>query len=78
MIDWSQLIDGRDHIHELYPQIWDLKLIKRPSWLVKKHLRPGMRILDVGAGDKRMEGRVKVESGPGRRVKATFYQDKKE
>ena len=59
MIDWSQLIDGRDHIHELYPQIWDLKLIKRPSWLVKKHLRPGMRILDVGAGDKRMEGRVK-------------------
>jgi lipopolysaccharide export system protein LptA len=26
----------------------------------------------------RMEGRVKVESGPGRRVKATFYQDTKE
>ena len=24
-----------------------------------QHLRPGMRILDVGAGDKRMEGRVK-------------------
>jgi lipopolysaccharide export system protein LptA len=26
----------------------------------------------------RVEGRVKVESGPGRRVKATFYQEKKE
>jgi len=59
MIDWSQLIDGCDQIHKRYPKIWDLKLIKRPSWLVKKHLRPGMRILDVGAGDKRMERRVK-------------------
>jgi SAM-dependent methyltransferase len=59
MIDWSQLIDGRDQIHERYPKIWDVKLIKRPSWLVKKHLRPGMRILDVGAGDKRMKRRVK-------------------
>lgn len=59
MIDWGQLIDGRDQIHKRYPKIWDLKLIKRPSWLVKKHLRPGMRILDVGAGDKRMERRVK-------------------
>jgi hypothetical protein len=59
MIEWSQLIDGRDQIHERYPKIWDLKLIKRPSWLVKKHLRPGMRILDVGASDRRMEGRVK-------------------
>lgn len=59
MIDWSQLINGREQIHERYPHIWSLKLIKRPSWLVKKLLRPGMRILDVGAGDRRMEGRVK-------------------
>lgn len=59
MIDWSQLIDGRDQIHERYPKIWDLRLIKRPSWLVNKHLRPSMRILDVGAGDRRMEKRIK-------------------
>jgi 2-polyprenyl-3-methyl-5-hydroxy-6-metoxy-1,4-benzoquinol methylase len=59
MIDWSQLINGRDQIHTRYPYIWKLGLIKRPSWLVKKHLRPGMRILDIGAGDRRMERRVK-------------------
>jgi SAM-dependent methyltransferase len=59
MIDWSKLINYRDKIHELYPQIWDLKLIRRPSWLLKRHLRPGMRILDVGASDRRMEKRVK-------------------
>lgn len=59
MIDWSNLINYRDQIHERYPRIWDLKLIKRPSWLLKRHLRQGMRILDVGASDRRMEKRVK-------------------
>ena len=59
MINWNQLIIDRDHIYKRYPKIWDLKLIKRPSWLLKKHLRPGMRILDVGASDRRMEQSVK-------------------
>jgi SAM-dependent methyltransferase len=59
MLDWDRLIHYRDQIHERYPRIWDLKLIKRPSWLLKKHLRPAMRILDVGASDRRMERRVK-------------------
>ncbi|MCJ7662700.1 MAG: methyltransferase domain-containing protein [Desulfobacterales bacterium] len=58
MLDWSKLISYREQIHERYPQIWALKLIKRPSWLLKKHLCPGMRILDVGAGDRRMAKRV--------------------
>jgi 2-polyprenyl-3-methyl-5-hydroxy-6-metoxy-1,4-benzoquinol methylase len=59
MIDWARLIDYRDKIHKRYPKIWDLKLIKRPSWLLKKHLRQGIRILDVGASDKRIQKRVR-------------------
>jgi 2-polyprenyl-3-methyl-5-hydroxy-6-metoxy-1,4-benzoquinol methylase len=59
MLDWSQLINYRDQIHKRYPRIWALMLIKRPSWLLKSHLRPGMRILDVGASDKRMQKKVK-------------------
>jgi 2-polyprenyl-3-methyl-5-hydroxy-6-metoxy-1,4-benzoquinol methylase len=59
MIDWTELINCRDKIHERYSKIWDLKLIKRPSWLLKRRLRPGMRILDVGASDRRMQKRVK-------------------
>ncbi len=62
MIDWTALINYRDQIHKRYPKIWDLKLIKRPSWLLKKLIRPGMRILDVGASDKRMQKRVKEVS----------------
>ncbi len=59
MLSWNELIIDRDQIHKRYPKIWDLKLIKRASRLLKKRLRPGMRILDVGAGDKRLEKKVK-------------------
>jgi 2-polyprenyl-3-methyl-5-hydroxy-6-metoxy-1,4-benzoquinol methylase len=59
MLDWSQLINLRDQIHKRYPTVWDLKLIKRPSRLLKSLLRPGIRILDVGASDRRMEKRIK-------------------
>ena len=59
MIDWTELINCRGKIHQRYSKIWALKLIKRPSWLLKRLLRPGMRILDVGASDRRMERRVK-------------------
>jgi SAM-dependent methyltransferase len=58
MLDWSQIIHYRDQIHKRYPKIWNLKLIKRPSWLLNKLIRPGMRILDVGASDKRMQEKV--------------------
>lgn len=59
MIDWSRLIANRDEIHERYPRVWGLRLIKRPSRLVKTLIRPGMRILDVGASDRRMERGIK-------------------
>lgn len=59
MIKWSEMIQYLDQIHERWPSIWDLKLIKRPSRLIMHHLRPGMRILDVGASDRRMEQRIK-------------------
>ena len=59
MINWTELINCRDKIHRRYSRIWALKLIKRPSWLLEKLLRPGMRILDVGASDKRMQKRIK-------------------
>ncbi len=59
MLNWNQLIIGRDQIHKRYPKVWNLKLIKRPSWLLMKLLRPGMHILDVGASDRRMQKRVR-------------------
>lgn len=59
MLDWSQIIYHRDQIHERFPKIWDIPLIKRRFTLVDKNLRSGMRLLDVGAGERGMEPKIK-------------------
>ena len=59
MIPWSQIKEYREQIHQRYPSIWSLKLIKRPSRLIKELVSPGMHVLDVGAGDRRLEKRIK-------------------
>jgi hypothetical protein len=58
MIDWSQIIHYRDQIHERYRKIWDIPLIKRRFTLIDRHISPGMCLLDVGAGERGMEGKI--------------------
>ena len=53
-LDWSQIIYYRDQIHKRYRTVWDLKIVRRRSRFVQSHLRPGMRMLDVGAWDRKM------------------------
>lgn len=57
-LDWSQLIYYRNQIHERYRKIWDIPLIKRRFTLIERNLYPGVRILDVGAGERGMKGRI--------------------
>lgn len=59
MLSWSQIIHYRDQIHRRYRKIWHIPLIKRRFSLVDKNLRSGMRILDVGAGERGMKVKIK-------------------
>jgi SAM-dependent methyltransferase len=59
MLDWSKLINYRDQIHERYRRIWDIPLIKRRFTLIARNVRPGLRLLDVGAGEQGMEAKIK-------------------
>jgi 2-polyprenyl-3-methyl-5-hydroxy-6-metoxy-1,4-benzoquinol methylase len=58
MLDWSQIIQYRDLIHERYRKIWHIPLIKRRFSLIEKNIHPGMRILDVGAGERGMGNKI--------------------
>ena len=62
MLNWSQIIYYRDKIHERHPKIWDLPLIKKRFALVNKNLRSGMRVLDVGAGERGVEAKIMKRS----------------
>jgi 2-polyprenyl-3-methyl-5-hydroxy-6-metoxy-1,4-benzoquinol methylase len=58
MVDWSQIIQYRDQMHERYRKIWHIPLIKRRFTLIERNIRPGLRLLDVGAGERGMEGKI--------------------
>jgi 2-polyprenyl-3-methyl-5-hydroxy-6-metoxy-1,4-benzoquinol methylase len=61
-IDWSQLFRYRDNIHRTYRAVWDIPLIKKRSALLKRILKNGMSVLDVGAGMRGMEADI-VKTG---------------
>jgi 2-polyprenyl-3-methyl-5-hydroxy-6-metoxy-1,4-benzoquinol methylase len=56
---WSRLFEHRDKIHEKYPEIWDLKILRKRFPLMLETIRDGERVLDMGASNRNLEGRLK-------------------
>jgi SAM-dependent methyltransferase len=56
---WSKLFEYRDKIHERYPDIWDLKILRKRFPLMVNTIRDGERVLDIGASNRNLEGRLK-------------------
>jgi len=59
-ISWSRLSTFRDQIHRRYPEVWDLKLLRKRFPLILDHVRDGEKVLDVGASNRSLEGRLKA------------------
>jgi len=58
-ISWSRLFDRRGKVHERYPDIWDLKILRKRFPLMLKMIREGEKVLDIGASNRNLEGRLK-------------------
>jgi 2-polyprenyl-3-methyl-5-hydroxy-6-metoxy-1,4-benzoquinol methylase len=56
--EWSKLFALRDTIHKRYRDIWDVPLVKKRSHLLRRCLKNGMAVLDVGAGMKGMKAEI--------------------
>ena len=56
---WSELFDHRKQIKMRYPEIWDIPLVKKEMDRMMPHLREGIRILEMGAGDRRYEAKIR-------------------
>lgn len=58
-IEWSRIFHSREMIHRRYREVWDIPLMKKRSFLFKRYLKNGLRVLDVGAGERGVEGEIK-------------------
>ena len=54
-ISWSHLFEFRDQIHRTYPEIWDLKILRKRFPLMVKTIQDGEKILDIGASNRNLE-----------------------
>jgi SAM-dependent methyltransferase len=58
-VSWSKLFDNRRAVHNQYPDIWDLRILKKRLPLLLSIIRDGDKILDVGSSSREWEERIK-------------------
>jgi len=54
-ISWNELYQRRRRIRKRYPSVWKLPRRRSPVEVLLSVLRPGTRLLDIGAGDKGLQ-----------------------
>jgi SAM-dependent methyltransferase len=60
-MDWSRVRAGRARAYELLPPLAKARLIAGGEVLIRRHLKDGDHVLDVGAHDRRIERWLKSE-----------------
>ena len=58
-ISWSKLFEYRDQIHDRYPEIWGLKILRKRFPLMVKMIQDGEKVLDIGASHRNLQERLK-------------------
>jgi len=61
---WSKVHERRQALERRWPSIFSIPLARRASDLVLREARPGLRVLEAGAGDRRMKARLEA-AAPG-------------
>ena len=58
-VNWSELYHARNIVKTKFPSIWRIPLVKKEMSLLGGFLKPGVRILEIGAGDRRMGEQIR-------------------
>lgn len=58
--DWSKLYAARNQVTRVFPSIWRIPVIKKEMDRLSRHARPGASLLEVGAGDRRFERKIRA------------------
>ncbi len=56
---WSERLRWREKVHQQYPDLWGLKLVRKGFPYLLSYLRDGERVLDIGAFNRHLEGDLK-------------------
>jgi SAM-dependent methyltransferase len=58
-VHWGEQVQWREKVHQQYPEIWDLRIVRKRLPFILKYLREGESILEIGAYNRELGGRIK-------------------
>ncbi len=58
-LSWTNIFRNRADIHEIYPDIWDLKIVRKRLPFMLTYIKDGDKVLDIGASSRDLEMKIK-------------------
>ncbi len=58
-MNWSERFGWREKVHEQYPEVWDLKIVRKRLPYISRYVKDGEAILEIGAFNRSLEKRLK-------------------
>jgi SAM-dependent methyltransferase len=60
-MNWSELYWYREKIHKRFPEVWDLKIVRKRLSVLVKYIQNGDTVLEIGAYDRKLEEKIKTQ-----------------
>jgi len=58
-IPWSEQFRWREKVHQQYPEVWDLRIVRKRLPFILKYLKDGDAVLDIGAYNRELGDRIR-------------------
>ena len=58
-VHWGEQVRWREKVHQQYPEIWDLRIVRKRLPFILKYLKDGEAVLEIGAYNRDLESRIK-------------------
>jgi SAM-dependent methyltransferase len=58
-VHWGDRLHWREKVHQQYPEIWDLRIVRKRLPFILKYLRDGESVLEIGAFNRELGERIK-------------------
>jgi len=56
---WSEQFQLRERVHRQYPEVWNLRIVRKRIPFILKYMTDGESVLDIGAYNRELEDRIK-------------------
>jgi len=56
---WGEQFRFREKVHQQYPAVWDLRIVRKRLPFILTYLKDGEAILEIGAFNRELGGRIK-------------------